>query len=167
MKKWKRVLLLICLLLFAALAVGFYYLTKWESVKTAWADCYVNGEKLEMPAVIYWRGYTPLASFPLVSTLESLGCHIEQVGQGYSSHLTIVAGNQEVEIKDGNLYKDDTMIAFYAVEWEKCGGRNVRGQIYMNDHNYEAILKALGFKQITYEIDEEALVVKLNAVRGW
>ena len=167
MKKWKRVLLLICLLLFAALAVGFYYLTKWESVKTAWADCYVNGEKLEMPAAIYWYGYTPLASFPLVSTLESLGCHIEQEEINGYPHVIIHAGSREFVINSVDLYKDDTMLVFNAVRKEVRGGRNVRGQLFMDDHNYEAILKALGFKQITCEIDEEALVVKLNAVRGW
>ena len=167
MQKWKRVLL-ICLLLFAVLIVGLYYLIMGlEWTKWVWADCYVNGEKLEMPAAIYWYGYTPLASFPLVSTLESLGCHIEQEEINGYPHVIIHAGSREFVINSVDLYKDDTMLVFNAVRKEVRGGRNVRGQLFMDDHNYEAILKALGFKQITCEIDEEALVVKLNAVRGW
>ena len=82
MEKRKRVLLLSVLLLVAIAFLFYHMILGMEFTKGVSAELYVNGERLEMPAFVYWRGKTALVQLPLYSTLESLGCHVERGGQG-------------------------------------------------------------------------------------
>ncbi len=169
MRKAKRIIL-ISVLLFAA-AYLFYLFSdgvgRVERKRTL-ADLYVNGERLEMPAAIYWRGKSVLVQFPLYATLESLNCQVERERQEDPSIVTVRAGSHTFVIKENSfsstLYENDRPIFDNLAQRLPYGGRGVKGQRYLDDEDYERVLKIFGFDQITCKIDEEARIVSLNAV---
>lgn len=183
MKKCKRILLLSVILL----ALAFLFCIFKEDLAIAGlgvtavkAELYVNGELLEMPAFMYWYVDPALGGaqvqFPLYSTLESLGCQIERQGQndtsstmGRYSYTTVRAGSHVFVIKENSassdLFENDRQIYSDIAQRERhFGGRKARGQLYLDDSDYEKVLTILGFDQITCEINEEERIVRLSAV---
>lgn len=152
----------------------------FEHVKVVKAELYVNGELLEMPAFMYWYVDPAVGGaqvqFPLYSTLESLGCQIEREEQnessstmGWDSSVSVWAGSRAFVIKENSyssgLFENDRQIySDMARRNTTHGGRNVRGQLYLDDSDYEKVLTILGFDQIICEIDEKEKIVRLSAV---
>ncbi len=180
MRKRKLFFWLIVLLL--ALAFLFFFcrgdLTIAGHTTVVQAEMYVNGELLDMPAIMYWYGDPDLGgaliSIPLYSTLEGLGCQIEREEQNDSSSttgeypsVTVRVGSRVFVIKEksysSDLYENDRQIYFDMGFREEFGSRKVKGQLYLGNSEYKKVLKYFGFDQITCEIDEEARIIRLNA----
>ncbi len=168
MRKAKCVIL-ISVLLFSAtyLFYLFSYGAGRERVVMTLGELYVNGKRLEMPVFIYWREKSALVRFPLYATLEGLNCQVARE-QEDPSIVTVRAGSHTFVIKEtsnsSRLYENDRPIYDNLAKPLSYGGRGVKEQLYLDNEDYERVLKTFGFDQISCEIDAKAKIVRLNAV---
>lgn len=163
MKKGARVLLWAILALISLVLVFFSLTNGMEKIKTTPATLYVNGNRLETHAIIYWYDRSALAQFPLFSTLKSLGCQIERDESGNSSNTVISAGNRRFVLERGkyssDLYENGKLVYSDVARPEK--GSN--GLLYLDERECEKVLTIMGFDQISWEIIEEQKIVMLTA----
>ncbi|MBR4578122.1 MAG: hypothetical protein IKO22_00765 [Oscillospiraceae bacterium] len=162
-----KIILLILAIAICLLILVYILLPKAGGRNDVNAKLYVNGELLEEPASIYWRGYSALASFPLIATLESLGCQVKEEKQEDKIIVTILSGDREFTVENGNLYEKGHYIYYDIARIGSCRGLFKREQYYLDISDHEKLLKALGFDQISCEIDEKTRVVHLNAESTW
>ena len=140
-----------------------------EHTSFAFAKLYVNGERLDMPASLYWLGKVDSArvQFPLYATLESLGCQVERGGQGNPLSTTVRFGTQEFVIKEysysSELYEEDIKIYDDLARPQLHGGSGVKGQLYLDEKDCEKVLTILGFNNITFVVDKRSRIVILYA----
>ena len=177
MKKRVIIIASILLLLTAAAVILSGELTVAGGVRSVRADLYINGQKAERPAMIYWwYGSGARVDFPFYETLEGLGCQIERDRSQEKSDAEIWIGNKVYFFRsdDNSLYSNGETI-LSDIGLRQYAGGNLGDKLlrflvirradppYMDIDDYRAVLEALGFSQIELEIDEEARVVKLSA----
>lgn len=137
-----------------------------QDVRATNAELTVNGKQLEEPAVIYRYSLSCLADFPFFPTLEALGCEIERDAMNEESDAIIKHAGRTVYFKaqdsefsvDGERILKDTWISPSRVA-------GISGMLYMAYYDYVDVLHALGFEQITLEINETRRTVKLTALK--
>ncbi len=175
MKKNKRFLFWSIPALLILLSVYFFVLPGAVSPsKVLSATLYVNGERVNMPAFMFWyddyqyrHGQTPLLGFPLYETLEKLGCQLEREEEKDAASAAVRAGSRQFVIKENSftcdLYEDDNLIYTGIAHLSFYGGQRVRRQYYLDDKDCEKVLTVLGFEKITVEIDVKAKTIRLSA----
>ena len=166
MKKKRKVLLAICLLI--GLYLVFYILTLGiERIKNEPAELYVNGKRIAEPVNLYWYGKSVLVQFPLYSTLEALGCQIDENGSDQDSDAVIRAGSREFIVERYGEFSDLFENGYKIYDDVARAHNGSKGPLYLDDRNYQRVLTILGFDHISCEINEDAYVVWLTAEPKW
>ena len=137
------------------------------------AELYVNEDSLEMPAYLYWYSKdsvgkdSPRFDLPLEETIEHLGCKVEKEEQRENVFAVVRVSGREYFLTGGafacDLTEGDQILVSGAAQRRHVRWRGFTGPLYMADVDYEEVLKALGFDQISLEIDKDARIIKLTA----
>ena len=140
------------------------------------AELYVNGEKAEKPAVIWWYNYgskkPPSPEYkvnlnlPFYATLEALGCQIDRDETLPVSDATIIFGDSRLffDAETKSLFRDGELLLPNCAMVEQTF-RGMKGQLFFFDYRevtYVEALEALGFDLVETEIDRDALIVKIH-----
>lgn len=159
----KRVLIL-AVVLIALVCVAAALMCGWgiagSGVNAADAELYVNGSKLKEPAVtMSWNVH-----FPFFSTLEALGCEVKADAVNGGSEAVIKHAGRTIVFtaQDSAFYAEEKQI----LEDVKIRTDRVKGSdgvLYMDLGNYQEVLHALGFNQITLYVNETRHLVQLTA----
>ncbi len=164
----KRLIIVIVIILIMGLLLLTYLLTNgMERIKNVSAVLFVNGKRIEEPAIIYWYDYSALAEFPLFSTLEALGCQIKQDESGESLDTIIRVGEREFVVHQGkyssDLYENGQIVCSDVAR--PCGKRWT-GPLCMDGRNCEKVLTLLGYDHISFTINEEDRIIELTATQN-
>ncbi len=173
MEKTKRIILR-CIFLLILLFLIYLVLTSCfagiggEDIASLPAEMIVNGERLGMTAKVYWYGGkahmgASRAECPFLMVLESLGCSIEGDEQTDPISIRIKAGYREFVLSSDSLYERGNVLVAHAVVQYSFRSKT----IYLQAEKVQEVLAALGFEQISCNVDDEAMEIRLSAVPGW
>ena len=179
MKKVSRLFRISLFLLVVLVVLLCYYrllMKDWywrEMITILPADLTVNGHQLKGQAKMYWYGKAhqgpARAEYAFLPALESLGCVIEGEEAQGPYEIRIRAGDQVFELRVSDDYGYGAVI--YADGVRVIGAtmleRPGRGKLYLDVNDTQKVLAALGFEQISCEIDDKAMTVRLTAIVGW
>lgn len=162
----KRCIIMIVVISIVGLLLLTCLLTNgMERIKTTSAALFVNGRQIEESAVIYWYDRSALVQFPFFSTLEALGCQVEQDKSGESTDTLIRVGDREFVLERGSsyssyLYENGKLICSDVARY----GKRRNGLLYLDGRRCEEVLTILGYDHISFTIDEEDRIVELIAI---
>ena len=125
-RKWILLLLTILVVLMALMVLIRIYtgggIAGFHATRFIKAELYINGEKADNPAVIWWYNYgsnkPPSSEYrvelllPFYATLEALGCQIDRDEQLAVSDSTIVFGDSRLffQANNASLYRDGELL---------------------------------------------------------
>ena len=180
MKKRKRLFLWIAIPIALIALASLFLLSQGCAggyrVTTVFADIYVDGVKLEKPAIIYWyitKDPPPYVwvKVPFFDTLEALGCEIDRDESRPSSDAIIEVNGRRFIYKavSSTLYENDKPLYKGAAVPLFSNGKDsesqiLEGQLYM-EHDLDSILtvlKAFGFNQLEATMDRDPFIVRIN-----